>query len=100
MGLVPCDLELSCRRAPQREIVLLFLAHTGRASVGEISASTGVRPARVVAIMEGAPREYSRRLALVPQGAATRRERDARRYRITPLGVVAAHEAALRLGLA
>lgn len=101
MFVVPRDLELSRRRAAAREAVLLYLSVVHIASVWEVSEATGIRPARVVGIMEGAPREYSRELSLCVQGAArVAAGRDARRYAITSLGLRSAGDVALRLGLA
>lgn len=94
MRLVPLDLELSRRRAPCREVVLLYLAAAKEATLFEISAATGIRPRRVVGILEGAPGEYSAALSLAAQGAARARdEAGARRYAITPAGERAAWEA-------
>lgn len=100
MILVPRDLELSRRRAPAREAALLYLSVVSEASIGEISEATGMRPSRIVAIFEGAPREYSRELSLVGQGAArVHGTRASRRYEITALGRAAALESATQLGL-
>lgn len=100
MGLVPRDLELSRRRAPAREAVLVYLHVVRRAGIGEISEATGVRPSRVVGIMEGAPYQYAADLSLSAQRAARVIERrDARCYEITELGDRVACETLERLGL-
>lgn len=96
--VVPRDLELSRRRASGRESVLVFLAIVGEATIEEIAEATGIRPTRVVGIMEGLEREYARDLSLVVQRAAVPRKRqDATRYAITSLGARVANEVLERI---
>lgn len=98
MDVVPRDLELSRRRAPDRDQTLVYLAVVGSATLWELSEALGIRPSRVVGIMEGLAREYAVDLSLTVQGAArVEVRRDARRYSITGLGRRAADDAMERL---
>lgn len=98
MNVVPRDLELSRRRASDREAVLIFLAVVGEASLWELSEALEIRPSRIVGIMEGLEREYAADLSLVSQGAArVRGGQDARRYAVTSLGRCVAEDALARL---
>ena len=99
MIVVPRDLELSLRRAPDRERVLVYLSLVESATLGELAAETGIRPARIIGIMEGLAGQYARDLSLTAQRAARAvHRRGARRYQITPAGRAAARETLERLG--
>ena len=99
MPLVPRDLELSRKRAPCRDLVLVFLASVEEASLHEIAEATNIRASRVVGLLEGRCCEYAEDLSLVRLGAARRvATEDARRWRVTALGRVAAERAAERWG--
>ena len=72
MAAVSRDLEHSRRRARLREEVLIELARSRIATIGELSKATGVRASRVGGILVGDGREYAFDLSLVDQGAAER----------------------------
>ena len=98
MNIVPRDLELSRRRAPDRDATLIYLACVGTATLWELSEALGIRPSRVVGIMEGLEREYAVDLSLTVQRAARKvGRREARRYTITRLGRKVAEEALERV---
>ncbi|HUR67967.1 MAG TPA: archaellum operon transcriptional activator EarA family protein [Candidatus Thermoplasmatota archaeon] len=83
----PRDLDRSRRRARLRDRVLVVLARKRTASLGELSKATGIRPSRVLGILEGDEREYAPDLSLTRQGAAVLvQDSPARFYAITPSG--------------
>lgn len=84
---VPRDLEHSRNRARLRERVLFDLADHKIRTVGEISKATGIRPSRVLGILEGDGDEYAFDLSLLQQRAADTHEMfGARVYLVTPEG--------------